>query len=50
MSTPEFQDKFIAFVDILGFKEHVKAAERQQRDISLQRILSWCKGLQGDSQ
>jgi hypothetical protein len=27
MSEPEFKDKFIGFVDILGFKEMVKAAE-----------------------
>jgi hypothetical protein len=27
MSVIEFKEKFIAFIDVLGFKSHVKAAE-----------------------
>lgn len=28
MTTPEFKDKFIAFIDILGFKQMIEAAEK----------------------
>jgi hypothetical protein len=28
VSEPEFQDKFVAFIDVLGFKDMVEAAER----------------------
>ena len=38
MSDTEFKDKFIGFVDILGFKELVKAAEAEA-GMSLARIL-----------
>jgi hypothetical protein len=29
MSNPEFKDKFIGFMDILGFKKLVEAAETE---------------------
>ena len=38
---PQFEDKFIAYVDILGFKSKVKSAERQD-GLSLSDLLEYC--------
>src|ERR1700733_2448860 len=44
--SPKFEDKFIAFVDILGFKNHVEAAEAGS-GLSLGELLDALKLLRG---
>lgn len=46
---PEFQDKFVAFIDILGFKNMVAAAEDGQ-DIHLSDVLALLDRLQASAQ
>ena len=38
---PQFEDKFIAYVDILGFKSKVESAEGQD-GLSLSDLLEYC--------
>ncbi len=45
---PEFQEKFVAFMDILGFRSKVESAERDKR-ISLADIISLCSKLEQPS-
>jgi hypothetical protein len=45
-SSPQFEDKFIAFVDILGWKNHVVAAEAGS-GLSLGELLDALKLLRG---
>ena len=42
---PKFEDKFVAFVDILGFQSKVESAE-QHREIRLSDILEMCRKLE----
>ena len=45
MKEPRFSDKFIAFVDILGFKSKVESAE-QDGDLSLRKLLDFTVALE----
>ena len=46
MTEPQFREKFIAYVDILGFKAKVKSAERGE-GLSLSQLLDFLTTLEG---
>ena len=45
---PQLQDKFIAFVDILGFHSKVEAVEMSQ-ELTLSDLLEYCSKLSQQS-